>query len=531
MKRLKAVALGIKDWLVESPSLWCLAPSAVVTAISQSPKLGHELKPAWLFNGSIPNFYQIPVIRSWRSVPAKIEFHDAKRAGPHLDFRILIDGHVYDFAVVQTDKFPAKTGKVQRVQRTPTHSIKYFNTDKAVFGPGQYGEGTMNTVWRGNLDIIHAGPNKIEFYIPDGQFKGKYFMRELGKGWVLGRMLDPTLNHKDRMEFSSVTKKIESAYDNPNVIAEHKRDGANYLIRFGEKENTVVSRRLSVSGEPINQADKIPQLKYLRMPKELHGIDFHAEVEAEGRSSSTTAGLLNSHPTNSRETQQFLRAPLGLWIWDVEAPGCPYSVRRDVYRTLAASSPRSDMRPLGSIRDRFLFNRSRNPKLFRFPTSNLDTGETPKVFADRLKSEGHEGVVLKDLTKGYYEDVWVKDKKVETLDLKIVGFQEGTGRNAGRVSVLLAKDPRSGAISKIPGLNDFEQEWYHEHRKDVMGETIMVNAHELTTNGITRGPRYVGLHPEVGIVIQNEQGLRDYAKGAGISPYQVKSAAGWRGKR
>jgi len=46
-----------------------------------------------------------------------------------------------------------------------------------------------------------------------------------------------------------------------------------------------------------------------------------------------------------------------------------------------------------------------------------------------------------------------------------------------------------------------------------------------------RGPRYMGLHPESGIVIQDEQALRDYAQGAGISPYQVKSAAGWRGKR
>ena len=528
---LRNILLGLKDWALESSTIWGMIPSAAVTAITQSRQLGKEIKPQYRFL-KMPGYYPLPRINKLRSVPAKVEFHEARRAGPHLDFRILIDGHVHDFAIVQTDKFPTETGKVQRVQRTPTHSIKYFYTDKAVFGPSEYGEGTTKTVWRGNLDIIHSNPKKIEFAIPDGQFKGRYFMRNLSKGWILGRMKTPTSPFKERMEYTAIDKKIILAYENANTIAEHKINGAYYRVIPGEKENLVISRRLSVTGNQINQAEKIPQLKYYRFPEELWGKNLHVEIVAHNGSGSLTAGLLNSGSDNSRATQSILQAPLTAIILDIEMPSdVPYGERRRAYTVLSSSSPRVDMRLLGSKSHRFWIKRLFAPRLIQIAQSNVETGETPKVFAERLKSEGKEGVVLKDVTKGYYQDIWAKDKKVETLDLKIVGFQEGTGRNAGRVSVLLAKDPRSGAISKIPGLNDFEQEWYHEHRKDVMGETIMVNAHELTTNGVTRGPRYVGLHPESGIVIQDEQGLRDYAKGAGISPYQIKSAAGWRGKR
>ena len=59
---------------------------------------------------------------------------------------------------------------------------------------------------------------------------------------------------------------------------------------------------------------------------------------------------------------------------------------------------------------------------------------------------------------------------------------------------------------------------------------VSVDAHEVTHNGVGRGPRWVGFHPESGVVIQDEQGLYDYAEGAGINPYQIKSAKGWRKK-
>jgi ATP-dependent DNA ligase len=154
------------------------------------------------------------------------------------------------------------------------------------------------------------------------------------------------------------------------------------------------------------------------------------------------------------------------------------------------------------------------------------------VFAERLKSEGKEGVVLKDVTKGYYEDVWVKDKKVETGDFKIVDFQEGTGKYKGKLGALVVEHPKTHVTSRVgSGFSDFEREWFWKNREEVQGSFTMVDAHETTRHGVLRGPRFVGLHPESGIVIQDEQGLRDYAKGAGISPYQVKSAAGWRGKR
>jgi len=529
---LRNILLGLKDWVLESSTIWGMIPSAAVTAITQSRQLGKEIKPQYRFL-KMPGYYPLPRINKLRSVPAKVEFHEARRAGPHLDFRILIDGHVHDFAIVQTDKFPTETGKVQRVQRTPTHSIKYFYTDKAVFGPGEYGEGHMKTVWRGNLDIIHSSPKKIEFSIPDGQFKGRYFMRSLSKGWILGRMKTPTSPFKERMEYTATDKKIKLAYENANTIAEHKIDGANYRVIPGEKENLVISRRLSVTGNQINQADKIPQLKYYKFPKELWGKNLHVEIVAHNGSSSLTAGLLNSGSDNSRATQSILQAPLTAVLWDIEMPSdVPYGERRRAYTKLSLSSPRVDYRLLGSKSHRFWIKRFFAPRLFQVAQSNVKTGETPQMFAERIKSEGKEGVVLKDVTKGYYEDCWVKDKKVETGDFKIVAFNEGTGKHRGRLGALVVEDPKTRIRSRVgTGFTDYERDWYWGHQEDVEGNLVLVDAHETTHHGVLRGPRYIALHPEAGITIQDEQGLRDYAKGAGTSPYAVKSAAGWRGKR
>ncbi len=452
----------------------------------------------------------LPKISKARLAEGKIELHQARRAGDHLDLRIKIDDKVYDFAVVKTRTLPMKTGKVQRVQRTPDHSIAYFYTDSAVFGPGEYGEGTMKTQWRGNIHVINSEPGRIEFYIPEGQYKGRYCIRNINETTVILRMKEPDLPWKERMAFSSNEKKLQEVYNetrgiDPNkadYISQHKIDGANYMLIPGEKENVLISRRLSVDGKPINRADNIPWIKYHQFPKETHGEVIHVEVVARNSDISRTSGLLNSTPSTALQSQnQKPGNSLSLVAWDFSAtnkPGKPYNERMELLRRYFSNRSSSfnevDRRPWGFSTDRFLlFRIFVLGRTVEFPLDNVSMGMTIEEFAKYMKDKGHEGVVVKRKDLGYYEDVWFKDKRVMTGKYTIVGFIEGEGKHKGRLGALIVKDPNTGVESKVgTGFDDAEREYIWNNRKSIKGRKVLCSAHEHTPRGVMRGPRYEG---------------------------------------
>jgi ATP-dependent DNA ligase len=155
----------------------------------------------------------------------------------------------------------------------------------------------------------------------------------------------------------------------------------------------------------------------------------------------------------------------------------------------------------------------------------------PKEYAETIKAEGKEGVVHKRKDAFYYQDTWVKDKKVEYQDVKVIDFIEGSGKHHGRLGALVVTNPESGATTRVgTGYSDYEREWIWQNRNEVRGRLVRVASHETTERGAYRGPRYEGFHPESGVALQDEQALKDYAEGTGVSPYQIKSAAGWRKK-
>lgn len=520
---LRQVLGGLFDWISESELLWAVGPKLAVSQLGNR-KLGYEPRPKFLVLNSynVP-WHELPTIDSWRTAEMKVELHEARRAGPHLDIRFKIGGKVYDFANVKRTSFP-ELGRVHGVKRVPSHNLRYFDADKATFPPGSYGEGQMRTIWRGAIDIARSNREKIEFSVPEGPFRGRFCIRDTGNGWLLLRMREPELPWKDRMPFSGQAHHLEKAYAEPDsIIAEEKIDGANFMLVPGDRENVLISRRLNVASEPINRSDCIPQLKYLRFPAWAKGRTFHVEVVAHNGSASHTAGLLNSLPNRSRWVQSSHELPLRVYLWDV-SDNSSYLVRRGHLLRVARYSPRVDLRRIGDTSYQLVAKRIVSPRLLEVPTSNRDTGQGPAEFASAIKTAGGEGAVLKRVDGGYYADVWIKDKRVETYDLTIVDANEGYGRHVGRLGALVAEDPRTGARTRVgTGFSDFQREWLWENRERVYGKSICVAGHEQTHNGVVRGPRFEYFHPEAGIRLADEQSLRDYADVVGVSPYAIKA--------
>lgn len=493
---LKAIMLGVGDYVGKSGLFSMAVGQVLFRALPHSRKLGLERRPGFLFAST--SLRPIPRMHNTR-LEAKIEQHDAVRAGSHLDFRIKMpDGSIQDFVVTRRTSFPEKTGKVYNIVRSPHHSRRYFYTNKAEFQRGEYGYGKMRTVWRGKLDVHEANENKIEFTIPEGDFRGRYCIRSGNRGWFLLKMReqDGSVYWRERMEYKSTEKAKQEAYaaGDEVFIAETKINGAHYYLVPGPKENLVISRRMGVNGQAIDRKHNIPQLRDMKFPEKYYGRKIHIEVVARDGTPSTTASVLNARPSVASDKQFSDKHVLSAVAFDIDGDG-QYTVRKEDLREACRKAPKFDGRTFGDSRYRFITKRAMAPRIIRVVEDNRDTGETLSAFSARVKASGAEGVVLKKRDGKYYQDPHIKDKCVETVDLRIVGFQEGTGKHEGRLGALICEDPKTGARTKVgTGFSDQERDEIWNNRNKVNGQIVEVDTNWKIHTGSYHGPRFKGFH-------------------------------------
>jgi DNA ligase-1 len=135
---------------------------------------------------------------------------------------------------------------------------------------------------------------------------------------------------------------------------------------------------------------------------------------------------------------------------------------------------------------------------------DLDTAEghdIMKRFAQDAVSEGYEGIMIKDLGAPYEckrSSFWMKWKPTITVDLDIVGFEEGTGRNLGRLGAIICEGVDNGRDIRVnvgSGLSDSDRDDYWARRDLLLGRCVEVEADAVTQNQdgsySLRFPRFV----------------------------------------
>jgi DNA ligase-1 len=137
-------------------------------------------------------------------------------------------------------------------------------------------------------------------------------------------------------------------------------------------------------------------------------------------------------------------------------------------------------------------------------TVDLDTAEGHDImrrFAADAVAQGYEGIMIKDLGAPYQckrSSHWMKWKPTITVDLAIVGFEEGTGRNAGRLGALICEgvdDGRNIRVNVGSGLSDQDREQYWNDRESLLDHVVEIEADAVTQNQdgthSLRFPRFV----------------------------------------
>ena len=137
-------------------------------------------------------------------------------------------------------------------------------------------------------------------------------------------------------------------------------------------------------------------------------------------------------------------------------------------------------------------------------TVDLDTAEGHDImnrYAQDAVKNGFEGIMIKDLSAPYEckrSSFWMKWKPTITVDLNIVGFEEGTGRNTGRLGAIICEgedNERNILVNVGTGLSDSNRDEYWTARDQLLGRVIEVEADAVTQNQdgsySLRFPRFV----------------------------------------
>lgn len=135
---------------------------------------------------------------------------------------------------------------------------------------------------------------------------------------------------------------------------------------------------------------------------------------------------------------------------------------------------------------------------------DLDTDEGQKAlhkYAQDIVAAGYEGIMIKDLDAPYEcsrSKSWLKWKPTITVDLQVIGVEEGTGRNKGRLGALVCAGNDHGkdiVVNAGSGFSDGDRIKLWEDRNFVFGRTVEIMADAITQNQdgtySLRFPRFV----------------------------------------
>lgn len=122
---------------------------------------------------------------------------------------------------------------------------------------------------------------------------------------------------------------------------------------------------------------------------------------------------------------------------------------------------------------------------------DLDSAEGHDImerYAQDCVAEGFEGIMIKAVDAPYEckrSDFWMKWKPTISVDLNIVGFEEGTGRNEGRLGAIICEgddNDRRIRVNVGSGFSDALRDEYWASRNDLLGHLVEVQADAVTQN-------------------------------------------------
>jgi DNA ligase-1 len=109
-------------------------------------------------------------------------------------------------------------------------------------------------------------------------------------------------------------------------------------------------------------------------------------------------------------------------------------------------------------------------------------------YVRELVDQGFEGAMIKDVDAAYVckrDTAWMKSKPFIEVSLTVTGYEEGTGRNEGRLGALICEgedDGKSITVNCGSGFTDSDRDELWEGRDSLVGQVVEVRADAITQN-------------------------------------------------
>jgi bifunctional non-homologous end joining protein LigD len=397
-----------------------------------------------------------------------IQEHHADRAGKHFDVRLIIGKSNKAVSFATRKGLPTDVGSPRLLVRQPDHTAEYA-TWAGEIPKGEYGAGHVAVVAHVPA-VARSYGNKIDLTVSKGPLKGRYsILKQSGNHWFAIRHKRPDHYWEERPKYNIGT---DDMLQHPEFIAEHKIDGVHAIARLDAKKGiSLAERNKSVMGEIQGKEDHVPWIRDFKVNPKYHGVVVRGELFHPDHNFATISSVLLSDPHTAIEAQKKI-GKLSLAAFElVKGPygknvsNWSYNQKRDFLRQLV-----TDMaHPLVTL-----------------PESSYDKAALLK----RVLRGGGEGIVLKHILTGEAH----KLKKRGDLDLKIVGFESGAGRLAGRgVGAFRLADRHGNYVGNVgTGLSDIVRQDALKNPSKYLHKLVKVQFHEITDDRKLREPRWKG---------------------------------------
>ena len=113
-----------------------------------------------------------------------------------------------------------------------------------------------------------------------------------------------------------------------------------------------------------------------------------------------------------------------------------------------------------------------------------DTAKITEILEEQV-ARGEEGIMINDYHAPYEfkrTNNLLKVKKMQTLDLEIIGFEEGEGRLAGTLGAILVRYKNGNVVKVGSGFSDELRDMIWDHPDKCLGAICEIQFFEPTTN-------------------------------------------------
>jgi len=134
-------------------------------------------------------------------------------------------------------------------------------------------------------------------------------------------------------------------------------------------------------------------------------------------------------------------------------------------------------------------SKSEKIKLIDSKLVDLDTLEGKeefKKFNELSIVEGYEGIMIKD-PNSFYESKrstsWLKSKPFIEISLEVKNYEEGTGRNKGKLGAIIAEGEDNGKFFKLnigSGFTDSQRQNFWNNKEKLIGQIVEVRADSVS---------------------------------------------------